>query len=214
MLRKFTFKPLLTGALAAMPLAITGAVLLWLFNFLHKLFGPESAFGRLLESIGLQFVASEFTAYFLGLGGTVAALYGLGLLVEIGLKNSLSTWIDLAINRIPLVRTIYQTSKQMVGMLDKSDRTDLKSMSPVICQLGGKGGTTLLGLQSCPDPVKINGSDYFAILIPSAPVPFGGFIIYLPVAWVKPADFGFDGLLNVYMTMGATSPIYMNDKKA
>ena len=47
------------------------------------------------------------------------------------------------------------------------------------------------------------------MLVPSAPVPFGGALIYVPVEWVKPADGGVERLMNVYVSMGVTPPVSM-----
>ena len=48
---------------------------------------------------------------------------------------------------------------------------------------------------------------YLGLLVPSAPVPFGGALIYVPVDWVKPAEGGVERLLNVYVSMGVTPPL-------
>jgi uncharacterized membrane protein len=47
------------------------------------------------------------------------------------------------------------------------------------------------------------------VLIPTAPVPFGGAILYVPVDWVEPLDVAFDEMFNIYMSMGATSSDYL-----
>ena len=57
------------------------------------------------------------------------------------------------------------------------------------------------------EPVTIGDHRYLGLLVPSAPVPFGGALIYLPVDWVKPAEGGVERLLNVYVSMGVTPPI-------
>jgi uncharacterized membrane protein len=44
------------------------------------------------------------------------------------------------------------------------------------------------------------------VLVPSAPVPVGGCLVYVPVKWVKPADFGVEALMSIYVSMGVTSP--------
>jgi uncharacterized membrane protein len=44
------------------------------------------------------------------------------------------------------------------------------------------------------------------LLVPSAPVPFGGALIYVPSEWVKPAEGGVERLMNVYVSMGVTPP--------
>jgi hypothetical protein len=41
-------------------------------------------------------------------------------------------------------------------------------------------------------PIEIGGRRSFGVLVPTAPVPFGGALIYVPVEWVRPADFGVE----------------------
>ncbi len=51
----------------------------------------------------------------------------------------------------------------------------------------------------------LNGEPYHVVLVPSAPVPVGGALVYVPVKWVKPADIGIEGLMSIYVAMGVTS---------
>ncbi len=55
-------------------------------------------------------------------------------------------------------------------------------------------------------PVRLGGEDYLGVLIPSAPVPFGGALVYVPAAWIEPAEGGIDELMSVYVSMGITPP--------
>ena len=64
----------------------------------------------------------------------------------------------------------------------------------------------LLGLAPSHDPVEIEGRQYFAVLVPTAPVPIGGGLLYVPVEWVKPANMGIDKLTEIYVSMGLTPP--------
>ena len=52
-------------------------------------------------------------------------------------------------------------------------------------------------------PLRIYGRDYRVVMIPTAPIPFGGAIMCVPAAWVKKMDCGIDGLFNIYLSMGA-----------
>jgi uncharacterized membrane protein len=70
----------------------------------------------------------------------------------------------------------------------------------------------ILALMPSPERIVLDGLEYHAILIPTAPVPFGGGLFYVPASWVKPADFAVDGLLNVYVSMGVSSPDFFNPK--
>lgn len=200
----------ITGLIATLPLALTLAVLAWLIEFFHKFLGPESEFGKMLGSFGYQFVTSEVIAYLIGVIGTVGVIFILGVFLEAGLKKQWNALISSFIDRVPVVRTVYTALKRLMDMFDPKDTADLKSMSSVLCHFGGKGGTAVLALMPSSDVIHLNGNDYYGVLIPTAPVPFGGAILYVPVDWVESTDIHFDGLLNVYMSMGATSADYIN----
>ncbi len=203
----------IAGLLAALPLALTLAAIVWLAELIHRLLGPGSAFGKLLESFGLQFFTSEMAAYLTGVLVTLAMVYLLGAFVEAGMKSRWQALIDNTLKRVPLVGTVYNTLNKVIRMFDLQEQSEIKSMSVVTCHFGGKEkGTVVLALLTSPDPISLNGLDYYAIMIPTAPVPFGGAILYIPVEWVEPSDFGFDGLLNIYMSMGVSSPDYLHKK--
>jgi len=82
-------------------------------------------------------------------------------------------------------------------------------MQPVWCFFGGEGGAAVLGLMPSPEPVVIGKHSYLGLLVPSAPVPFGGALIYVPSEWVKPAEGGVERLMNVYVSMGVTPSMSM-----
>ncbi len=199
----------LAGLLAALPLALTLVVFFWFVEYIHRFLGPKSAFGKMLGSIGLRFVTSEIAAYLIGVIFTLALIYFLGLLVEAGMKNRWHTLVGSVIDRVPLVRSIYTTLNKLMGVLELKDEAELKAMSAVMCHFGGKGGTAVLALMPSPERIHRHGQDYYCVLIPTAPVPFGGAILYVPVDWVEPVDMAFDELFNVYMSMGVTSADYL-----
>jgi len=220
---KSLFRTFLAGLLAALPLVLTFAAIVWIAEFIHRFLGPASGFGKILGKIGLRFVTSEASAYFIGVVVVLVSVYLLGVLVEAGLKNRWQTLIDNVLNRVPLVRTIYNALNKLTKMFELKDESDMKSMSAVMCHFGGKGGgksggkggeggTAVLALLTSPEPIHMNGLEYYSVMIPTAPVPFGGAILYVPVEWVESADMSFDGLLNVYMSMGVTSAEYLHKK--
>jgi uncharacterized membrane protein len=44
------------------------------------------------------------------------------------------------------------------------------------------------------------------VLVPTAPVPFGGGLLYVPVDLVRPPRIGVETLTAVYVSMGITPP--------
>ena len=145
-------------------------------------------------------------AYLLGLAIIIGAIFALGVVVESGLRSFVLNSLDWLMRRIPIISNIYDLSKRFVAIVDRGDQGDLKSMSPVRCFFGGEGGAAVLGLMPSLEPVTIGDHHYLGLLVPSAPVPFGGALIYLPVDWVKPAEGGVERRLNVYVSMGVTPP--------
>jgi uncharacterized membrane protein len=203
----------LAGVLALLPIAVTVFVTAWVASLVASYAGPGSLVGRLItrlgNSLGLDISPSSAAAYLLGLAIILGAIFMLGLLVESGLRTFILNSLDWLMRRIPLISNIYDLSKRFVSLVDRGDQGDLKSMRPVWCFFGGEGGAAVLGLMPSPEPVVIGEHSYLGLLVPSAPVPFGGALIYVPSAWVKPAEGGVERLMNVYVSMGVTPPVSM-----
>lgn len=199
-------RTLIAGFLVLLPLAVTFVLVVWLGTFLFYYVGPHSVFGQFLTVLGLGISATEWAAYLIGLVILLFVVYILGLIVESRLRSRFYALIDSVVQRIPFVRNIYDTIKRFVEVVDQKDRDGVRGMSPVWCYFGGEGGAAVLALLPAREPVMLNGAPYHAILVPSAPVPVGGGLIYVPAAWVKPADIGVEQLMSVYVSMGVTPP--------
>lgn len=195
-----------TGLLAALPLAATAAVVVWLLRTLKEWLGPESLVGRQLVRLGLGAGESELLSWLLGLAIVAVAVYGLGLLVQTRLSGWWNRVVDAVMGRIPLVRNIYDLVRKFTELLQQRDEQATRSMSAVWLHFGGPGkGAAVLGLLSTAEPVPLNGEPYVGVIVPTAPVPVGGALVYVPQAWVEPADVGVDALTSIYVSMGVTS---------
>jgi uncharacterized membrane protein len=126
--------------------------------------------------------------------------------VETKLERRLSALIDWVMRRIPLVSNVYDLTKRFVALVDRKQNDGLKSMSPVWCYFGGEGGAAVLALLPTPEIMVIGGERYHSILVPSAPVPVGGALVYVPVSWIKRADMGVEELMTIYVSMGVSGP--------
>jgi uncharacterized membrane protein len=197
---------LLSGLLVLLPVVITIVLVVWLGTFIYQFVGPGSVFGHLLTAIGLGFSTSPWAAYLIGIVVLVTAIYFLGLLVETRVQRQLSALIDWVMLRIPLVSNVYDLTKRFVALVDRKQGDGLKSMSPVWCFFGGEGGAAVLALLPTPEPIVIGGEKYHSILVPSAPVPVGGGLIYVPAGWIKPAEMGVEELMTIYVSMGVSVP--------
>ena len=193
------------GLVVLLPLAVTLAVLAWLLSFINRLAGPGSFVGGLFAALGYSFSSHPGLAYLIGTLVLLGAIYLVGLLVQLGLKRPLRALADRTVRRIPVVGGLYNVADRFVGLLHQEQETDIRAMSPVWCVFGGDGAA-VLALAPTSQPIDIGGRRYVAVLIPTAPVPFGGALVYVPVDWVRPADIGVDGLTATYVSMGITPP--------
>lgn len=218
---KDILRTFLTGVLAILPLAATLTLLVWAWQLLAAWLGPESLFGSILVAIGVSVTRSESVGYFLGLLLLAALIYGLGLLVEAGLQRGLKRAVDALMLRIPLVRTVYDLITRMVELFSNKRSPDgMNSMSPVWLHFGGKPAEgaegvdgqkiAVLALLCTPEAVVMDGGRrYLGVLVPTAPVPVGGGLLYVPEEWVTPADVGVEGLTSIYVSMGLTTNQYV-----
>ncbi len=227
---KHPVRTLITGLLALLPLAATLLLLGWVWQFLASYLGPGSRVGQWLTHVGLGVTESELIGYLLGVLLVVVVVYVFGLLVETGLQRGLARLLDAAVQRIPVVRTIYDVAQKLVSLFAHKEGDAAKSMAPVWLYFGGKptateaakrqdlgsapekerSGTAVLGFLSTPQPVLISGQPYLGVLVPTAPVPVGGGLLYVPPDWVEPANMGMEAVTSIYVSMGVTSAQYLN----
>ncbi|MBV9674452.1 MAG: DUF502 domain-containing protein [Verrucomicrobia bacterium] len=196
------------GLIAVLPIGLTVGVIVWVGSLIDRFVGPRSLAGRLLTKIGLTIAETHIVAYLIGIAFVICAIYLLGLFVETGLQKRFQAFMDKGIRRLPLVGNVYDLAHRFVGMLDYKEKRDLQTMRPVWCSFGGKGGAAVLALLPTPEPVYLNGKPCHVVMIPSAPVPFGGALVFVPVEWIEPAPCGVDGLTSIYVSMGISAPQY------
>jgi uncharacterized membrane protein len=205
---KWVLRIFLTGLITILPLAATFIILVLAGSMIYDWLGPNSWFGKIVTFLGIG--GGDYLRYFFGLLVIGTAIFGLGLLTEKGLQKGLQKLVDSVILKIPLVRTIYETTSHFVGLLSKKPDDKMQGMSPVWCYFGGEGGVVLLALLSTPELIKIGEHSYHSVIIPTAPVPIGGGVFFVPESWVKPANIGIEGLTSIYVSMGATAPATIN----
>lgn len=202
------------GLLAALPVAATAAVCIWVGRLVYGWLGPGSTLGSVFRGIGFGVTSSELAAYAIGVAVVLLGIFVLGLLVEAGLQAGLAAALTGLVRRIPVVRNIYDTVSQLVNLLAQRDPDRLASMSPVWCHFGGPGGAAVLGLLTSPEAVELGGRSFRGVIVPTAPVPIGGALLYVPAEWVTPAEIGIEALTSIYVSMGVTANQYLGAGRA
>lgn len=197
------------GVLALLPVVVTVAVVVWVVEYLQYLCGPETLIGRQLTAIGMQVGKESATPYFVGWFVVIVVVFAVGLFVELGAKKWFGRTVESLFKRVPLVGSIYSTSRQMIDMIGPGDNDAMKGMTPVFCAFGREQPANVLALLVSPERYQLHDQDFLIVIIPTAPVPFGGAMMFVPAENVRPAGMSIDGLMSMYLSMGATAGQFM-----
>ncbi len=203
----------LAGLFTILPLVITVAVIIWVAGFIKGFLGPDTIVGSWFWSLGTSFSENnELLAYAIGIVFVLAAIFALGLIVQMGFRKLIHKMIAPIIRSIPIAGSVYGAATQVIGLLEKKDESELKGMRVVFCVFGQGHGTGLLALLPTPDRYTINGQDYNIVYIPTSPIPMTGGLLFVPVESVQAVDMSVESLMSIYLSMGVTGPQFLTDE--
>ncbi|MDO5567249.1 MAG: DUF502 domain-containing protein [Planctomycetia bacterium] len=205
---KVILRYFISGTVIVLPLVVTVAIVLWLSKFFITWLGPSTAFGKMLSNLGIKFVEGNSYAYIFGWLLVLVTLFLIGFFAEVVIRQAVIKWFDGLIQRIPLIGMIYGTTRKFTDLVKTQSKDELKSMSPVYCRFGSQGGGVLvLALMPSDDVYEIEGSKYRVVIVPTAPVPFGGGMFIVPIDDVFPAKMSIEALTSFYVSMGVTGKL-------
>ena len=151
-----------------------------------------------------QLLAFVLSGFFSGLAGGLSAFFNGSVFPDFAYLNK--SFEPLV---VVLLGGIYGTVRQLVGMMDNKGSPDLAGMSVVYCIFGAESGAAFLALLATPETYRIGEIDYNAVIIPSAPVPVGGSLLFVPATSVRPAGITVDAFMSIYVSMGVTGPQFL-----
>ena len=198
------------GVFAVLPLVITVGVVIWVSGFFANLVGPGTVLGGFLQTLGFSVTGNKTLMYGAGWLIVLAVIFSVGALVESGARRFIYGTVDRLAKRVPVLGGVYGTVRQLTGMLDSKEKAELRGMRVVFCVFGSDNGAAFLALLPTPERFRIAEIDYHAVLIPSAPVPVGGSLLFVPVTAVHPADLSVDAFMSIYVSMGVSGPQFLN----
>jgi len=198
------------GLLTILPLGGTLLILGLLGSWAYEWIGPGSRIGSLLVGMGLGISESDTLRYLVGVGMICLLILLIGLLAELGFKKGFHNITGKIATKIPLVKTIYETLGNFISLFSNQSPTKKSGMTPVWCMFGREKDIMTLGLLATPEALEIDGKAYYAVIVPTAPIPVGGGLLFIEVARVQEAkEVGIEALASIYMSMGVTAPQFL-----
>jgi uncharacterized membrane protein len=154
------------GLFIVIPLGITLFILKFLFSF------ADGILGTYLD--GLYTAITHRETHFPGLGMVTGAIivYLLGLLATNVLGNHIIKWGDEILSRIPLVKSIYVSSKQITNVL----RDGKSSYHRAVFVEWPRQGVRAIGFVTAE--VERAGERLVVVYVPTMPNPTSGFALF------------------------------------
>ena len=205
----------ITGLIAILPLLLTIFVMKWIAGTIDGYIGPRTMFGQFLQSVGYKFSpTSDLTlAYVLGVLLLVVAIFLLGVLLESGARNAMTAVAQRTIYQLPLVRAIYRTTDKFVNLMPSGDVDNLRGMRVVYVRFGsGPEAPGTLALMPSMEVFPLAGKDHWIVIIPTAPIPVGGAMLFIPVGAVFATNMSVDAFAGSFVSLGvSTAPFQIGD---
>jgi uncharacterized membrane protein len=156
----------IAGLFVVIPVGITIFILTFLFSFADGILGPY------LDSLFTAISNREF--HFPGLGMLTGAVvvYLCGVLATNVLGTQLLRWWDRLLSRIPLVKSIYTSSKQLTQVF-KEGKTSYRRA--VFVEWPRKG---VMAVGFVTAEVERNGESLVVVYVPTMPNPTSGFALF------------------------------------
>lgn len=144
---------------------------------------------------------------------TVAILL-LGLLLRMMFITPIIHWVEHLIKKIPIIRSIYQSSKTLVEFFSSADGIG-KTKKVVLIEFPRKGLFNIAFLlepatdnyaRIIPEEKKRPGATYYKVFMPNSPTPASGYFFILPDDEITHTDMTFDEAIKAIVSGGLITP--------
>jgi uncharacterized membrane protein len=192
----------LTGVVIAGPIAITIYVTYWFVSLVDGWVKPIVPRVYLPETY-LPFAIPGF-----GFLVAFILLTMLGFLTANLVGRTLFQFGERLLDRMPIVRGLYKSSKQIFQTVFSKNGTSFKKVGLVEYPTKGMWSVVLISAE--PDGVVSKGlpskKDHIGVFLPCAPNPTTGFFFYLPKSEVIEIDMSPDDAAKLVMSAGLLQP--------
>ena len=192
-------KYFITGLLVWVPLGIT----LWVLHLL------VSTMDQTLLLLPEEFRTERWLGVYvpgMGVVMTVVVVLVTGLVVTNFLGQRLLLFWEGMLSRIPVVKSIYNSVKQVSDTLFTSGGHAFRKA--LLVQYPREGSWTIAFLTGEPGGDVINHlhGEYWSVYVPTTPNPTSGFFLMMPKADVIELDMSVDAALKYIISMGVVVP--------
>lgn len=192
-------KWLLTGLLVLVPGVITVWVLHWIIGtldqtllILPEAWQPQRLLGMHIPGFGVLL--------------TLAILLTIGAVASNFVGRKLVTWGDALISRIPVVRSIYSSVKQVSDTVFSDSGNAFRTA--VLVQWPREGVWTVAFITGSPaqEVARYLRDEYVSVYVPTTPNPTGGYFVLVRKSECVELEMSVDAALKYIVSMGVVAP--------
>ena len=194
-LRKWLF----TGLLVVVPGVITAWVLNWIISTLDQTlqilpmeWQPDQVLGMHIPGFGVVL--------------TLAILLLIGAIASNFVGRKLVSWGDAIISRIPVVRSIYSSVKQVSDTVFSDSGNAFRTA--VLVQWPREGVWTVAFITGNPagEVAAYLRDEYVGVFVPTTPNPTGGYFVMMRKSDCVELDMSVEAALKYIVSMGVVAP--------
>jgi uncharacterized membrane protein len=185
----------LQGLAITLPITLTIALLYWLVAM------AEDFLGGLI-----QYLFPEWQ-YWTGLGTLLAIVlvFVAGILMNLWIARRLMNWVDALLERVPLVKSIYGSLRDVANLLSKDSKSGFKQVVAVRVSENIRliGFVTSENFSGLPHASKEADKDTVGVYLPMS-YQIGGYTVFLPKSLVEPLDMPIEDAMRFTLTAGVS----------
>ncbi len=191
---------LFAGLVVWVPVLVTIAVLRFIIDLLDRTmqliphaYQPEQLFGYSLPGLGVLL--------------SLILLLITGIVATNILGQRLVSWSEAILDRIPLVRNIYNGSKQVIQAFFASNSQAFRKVVLIEYPRKGIWSVAFQTGYSHPEIAEHAGAELVSVFIPTTPNPTSGFLMMVPKAEVVELSMTTEEALKFIISLGVMQPV-------
>lgn len=206
---------IVAGLVTIVPIYVTYKLLEWIFGFAYGVMTSVTepaarwATSMLGEHTPQPQVSATVQTYtdwivpILAILLTLSLLYLLGLLSANVLGRRLIVWLEYLFGKLPLVKTIYRATKQLVMLMGGSREMHFQR---VVLVEFPRPGMKCIGFLTAVMKDMDTGRDMASVFISTTPNPTTGYMQIVPLEEVSETKWSVEDAVKLLMSGGIISP--------
>ncbi|WP_028387679.1 DUF502 domain-containing protein [Legionella fairfieldensis] len=190
---------LLAGLIVWLPILVTIVVLRFIVELLDGTMALLPAAYRPEQLVGMHIPG-------LGVIISLILLITTGVLATNFLGQHLVAWGEAVLAKIPLVRSIYNASKQVIQAVFATNSQAFRKVLLIEYPRKGLWSLAFLTGTSHPEVLSRTGEEMLSLFVPTTPNPTSGFLMMIPKENAIELSMSIEEALKFIISLGVVAP--------